>query len=271
MHGNVAEFCQDLWHDRSPWYEGAPADGSVWEGGSLFGEHVVRGGHWKYSAASCRSAGRSSETYLSHYLGFRVAATWHPTAVASHAETAKPSTPDAPPRPAGTETPSTAPDDLELKHDWKIEEAKDGTGVNYTSRHAAPPPFSYNQEPEALLAVESEKVSGRARSLSEVVNSEIKQIRTGLLIGDYLEDDGHKPQNGIATWVEDIDGQQVAFIKYRVIGVKREGRTMPRSVIHAILIKNGKINFVHLTVLFAAHQDEMRADQMRLVRSIIRK
>ena len=29
MHGNVAEWVQDCWHDS---YRGAPTDGSAWEG-----------------------------------------------------------------------------------------------------------------------------------------------------------------------------------------------------------------------------------------------
>jgi len=54
MHGNVAEWCLDWYHDS---YNGAPWDGSAWElpAGST---RVVRGGHWYFTANGCRSASR---------------------------------------------------------------------------------------------------------------------------------------------------------------------------------------------------------------------
>lgn len=99
----------------------------------------------------------------------------------------------------------------------------------------------------------------------------IKGIRKELQIGEYLEDDGHRPQDNIASWVEEIDGQQVAFIKYRVEVVKGEPRILPRAIRHAILIRKGNLCYVHLTVIFAKHQEEVRADQIRLIKGIIRK
>lgn len=107
--------------------------------------------------------------------------------------------------------------------------------------------------------------------MTEIVNSEIRDIRKGLQIAEYIEEDGHKPQTNIASWVEDIEGQQVAFIKYRVEGVKGEPYILPRTIRYAILIRNGKLYFVHLTVIFAKHQEEVRADQIRLIKGIIRK
>lgn len=101
------------------------------------------------------------------------------------------------------------------------------------------------------------------------VTSEILNIRRKLQLAPYLEADGYQPLNNIVSCVEEIDGQKVAFIKYRTVGAKGEPRAMPRSVRRAILIKDGKLYFVHLTVLFAKHQAEVRNDQIRLVKSII--
>ena len=60
MHGNVAEWVEDCWHDN---YEGAPTDGSAWtticdDRGAV----VVRGGSWRsYSPRNLRSASRDRD------------------------------------------------------------------------------------------------------------------------------------------------------------------------------------------------------------------
>ncbi len=54
MHGNVMEWCEDVWHAN---YDGAPDDGSAWtEGGAPL--RVSRGGGWIHPAGFCRSACR---------------------------------------------------------------------------------------------------------------------------------------------------------------------------------------------------------------------
>ncbi|MGE0383758.1 MAG: SUMF1/EgtB/PvdO family nonheme iron enzyme [Gammaproteobacteria bacterium] len=52
--GNVAEWVHDCYH---PSYEGAPADGSVWEGGDC-ANRIVRGGSFQSVAKSVRSSAR---------------------------------------------------------------------------------------------------------------------------------------------------------------------------------------------------------------------
>jgi hypothetical protein len=160
-------------------------------------------------------------------------------------------------------------DDKSLKHDWKMHQ---GNGeVRFISNHPAPVPFSATGEPEAVLSMNAVRLSSKAPSLSEVVSSEIKDIRKELEIGPYLEEDGQKPEENIASYVEEIDGQRVAFIKYRTLGVRGKPSAIPRSVRHAILIKNDRLYFVHLTVLYAGHEEEVRDDQIRLIKGIIRK
>jgi formylglycine-generating enzyme required for sulfatase activity/tRNA A-37 threonylcarbamoyl transferase component Bud32 len=56
MHGLVWEWCADPWHNN---YNGAPADGAVWEDGGDVHRRVLRGGSWSFSAELCRSASRS--------------------------------------------------------------------------------------------------------------------------------------------------------------------------------------------------------------------
>ena len=63
MHGNVWEWCQDVWHDS---YEGAPTDGSAWVEGGNQNLRVRRGGSWDYTPRYCRSACRYYD-----YPGYR--------------------------------------------------------------------------------------------------------------------------------------------------------------------------------------------------------
>jgi len=69
MHGNVREWVQDSWHYG---YDGAPADGSAWEGDGA--SRVFRGGGWNVIAMICRSALRSlsDQGYRNYGLGFRL-------------------------------------------------------------------------------------------------------------------------------------------------------------------------------------------------------
>ncbi|WP_293127106.1 bifunctional serine/threonine-protein kinase/formylglycine-generating enzyme family protein [Microcoleus sp. bin38.metabat.b11b12b14.051] len=78
MHGNVFEWCQDIWHDN---YNGAPTDGSAWESGGDSKNRVLRGGSWLIDAVNCRAAYRgnhSPDNRGSYSFGFRVvcAAAW---------------------------------------------------------------------------------------------------------------------------------------------------------------------------------------------------
>ena len=77
VHGNVWEWCEDVWHDN---YNGAPADGSAWLQGGDSSRRVVRGGSWKYDPQSLRSANRNRLTAGNRgdFLGFRLARTLNP-------------------------------------------------------------------------------------------------------------------------------------------------------------------------------------------------
>jgi formylglycine-generating enzyme required for sulfatase activity len=73
MHGNVAEWCEDWFHQN---YKGAPRDGSAWLSGDELTERVVRGGSYKDQAHFCRSAFRFKfrPDRASDTIGFRVVA-----------------------------------------------------------------------------------------------------------------------------------------------------------------------------------------------------
>ena len=72
MHGNVWEWCLDIWHDS---YIRAPSDGTAW--GSMSDEsswRLLRGGSWGHVPRGCRSAYRGSYRPVGRgsYWGFRV-------------------------------------------------------------------------------------------------------------------------------------------------------------------------------------------------------
>jgi formylglycine-generating enzyme required for sulfatase activity/nucleoside phosphorylase len=71
MHGNVWEWCQDVWHDN---YNGVPTDGSAWETGGDSKNRVWRGASWDNHAIHCRAAYRyfNSSDNSGRYVGFRV-------------------------------------------------------------------------------------------------------------------------------------------------------------------------------------------------------
>ncbi len=56
MLGNAWQWVEDCWHDS---YQGAPADGGVWQGGDCT-RHVLRGGSWDNVPLFIRSAARSA-------------------------------------------------------------------------------------------------------------------------------------------------------------------------------------------------------------------
>ena len=72
MIGNAWEWVEDSYHDS---YNGAPTDGSVWQGDGA--KRVLRGGSWISRPQDARAAnrGRNGTANRSNSLGFRLART----------------------------------------------------------------------------------------------------------------------------------------------------------------------------------------------------
>ncbi|WP_293134992.1 SUMF1/EgtB/PvdO family nonheme iron enzyme [Microcoleus sp. bin38.metabat.b11b12b14.051] len=71
MHGNVLEWCLDLWHES---YDGAPTNEDEWLDGSDNQIRVIRGGSWRNEPLLCRSASRwyNNTNKPSQNIGFRI-------------------------------------------------------------------------------------------------------------------------------------------------------------------------------------------------------
>jgi formylglycine-generating enzyme required for sulfatase activity len=71
MHGNVWEWCEDVWHEN---YKGAPTDGTAWLNGGEQTQHSLRGGSWINADINCRSAVRvrDAANIRVNSIGFRV-------------------------------------------------------------------------------------------------------------------------------------------------------------------------------------------------------
>ena len=77
MHGNVAEWVEDPWHEN---YDGAPTDGSAWEKDGDASRRVVRGGSYVNNPPGLRAASRfrSTSGTRNFIFGFRLARTLNP-------------------------------------------------------------------------------------------------------------------------------------------------------------------------------------------------
>jgi formylglycine-generating enzyme required for sulfatase activity len=80
MHGNVSEWVEDCYHDRTgERMQDAPVDGRAWTSGctAAVDTRIVRGGAWHGSARTIRSASRTSAAadHSDNGIGFRIART----------------------------------------------------------------------------------------------------------------------------------------------------------------------------------------------------
>jgi hypothetical protein len=156
-----------------------------------------------------------------------------------------------------------------LLHDWKQE--RSNSEIRLTSTHPAPIPFSTTGEPEATLTITATKRSADSAALTERMKSEVARIRKNMRIAEYLEKDGHKPERDIATFYEEVNGKQVGFIKYRTAGAAGRPAATPRTVIEALCSNDAFVYSVELIVLYSGHQDEVRADQITLIKGLVGK
>jgi formylglycine-generating enzyme required for sulfatase activity len=73
VHGNVLEWCEDLWHDT---YDGATEDGRAWLSENDNDYRMLRGGSFSVNSEDCRSAirGYDNPDNGNNAVGLRVVA-----------------------------------------------------------------------------------------------------------------------------------------------------------------------------------------------------
>lgn len=170
--------------------------------------------------------------------------------------------------------------DAGLKHDWREERLEHG--VTFISKHAAPAPYSDTGEPEATLTLLRGGIEHEHIPMPKMLKAEIADIRKGKAMANFLDDldgQGGKPDGDIVSYIEEIEGQPVGFIKYRVAGIG--GKTQARSVMHAILLYKGYILHCHLMVrspmqpapgqIEPGYIEEVRGDQLRALRAALKQ
>lgn len=156
---------------------------------------------------------------------------------------------------------------VSFNHDWDIKYLEHD--IQFTSNRIAPAPFSTTGEPQAIMIVEATTLDNSTyNDLSKIVTDEVHAIRNELSIDEYLEDDCIAIDN-IVSYFDTINSIQIAVIKYRTNGIKGEQKTMPRSTRQILFIYDGKLWISSLIVLFAEDQDNMRSDQMTIIKAII--
>lgn len=71
LHGNLWEWTQDCWHAN---FDGAPTDGSAWEGADKCEARTIRGGSWNSLPFDIRTSVRAAMAHDMQYntVGFRV-------------------------------------------------------------------------------------------------------------------------------------------------------------------------------------------------------
>ncbi len=158
---------------------------------------------------------------------------------------------------------------VNFKHHWDVKYLEHG--ILFTSKNKAPIPFSKVGEPQATMNLESFKLDKSTKNdLGKIVANEINGIRKELSIIEYSEDD-YKAKDDIVLYSDKVANVKIMVIKYRTNGVREAEKTIPRSARQILFIHNNKLWISSLIVLFAKDQDNMRSDQMSVIKAIIKK
>jgi len=157
---------------------------------------------------------------------------------------------------------------MPYKHPWKVRPFFDS--YELVSFSSAPFPFSTKGEPEAemIIATVPEKIPS-GTPMDKILKDQAAKVQKDLKIVEYQEKD-HTPVNNVVSYVQKIADSDVGFLQYRSLGEKGDKDDVPVTVKQALFVKGDQLYNIVLMVLYPAHQDEMRADQIELVKGLLK-
>lgn len=157
--------------------------------------------------------------------------------------------------------------DIPFKHNWKMEYTEDY--VKFTSLKKAPYPYSSTEEPQAIMYFNGSKLDKSAKNdLVKIVADEIRRIKNELSIDTYLEDN-RKAKENIVSYFDEIENVRIAVIKYRFNTGKVGQISMPRNTQQVLFIHKDILWVSSLIVLYEADQNNMRSDQITILKKLI--
>jgi hypothetical protein len=152
---------------------------------------------------------------------------------------------------------------LRLQHEWLMNCS--ASQCSFKSAYKPPPPFGAKNEAVMTVAAVPYKSGSK---MDAILSSEVKSIRDSFEIDtSAAEDDGRVYNKGVATWTERIGNEDVGFIKYRAYSKNAPPPHFFTSI-HCIVLVAGQEFLVNLMSFYAGHQDEVRADQIAVVKAL---
>lgn len=96
-----------------------------------------------------------------------------------------------------------------------------------------------------------------------------KGVRENMKVVDYGPADEHRVKAGIATWTKTINGQQVGFMKLRMVPRDMPGGK-PVQFTTVLVRRDEAIYAIDLYIYDPAHKSEMMKDQQALLARLVR-
>ncbi len=156
-------------------------------------------------------------------------------------------------------------DQSKLTHKWQKSTCNE-VDCFLQSAYVPPVPFSLSVKHEALLSLNvCKETQKRPRKMANILRDEIKTFRKGMKIVDYLETDNVPVKNNVGSWIEEMNGQEVGFIKFRMIPV--EG-ALPATLVQGIVSNKDAKYCIAAIIFFAGHANEVFEDQRRIMNKL---
>lgn len=150
---------------------------------------------------------------------------------------------------------------LPLQHKWQVQ--CNETMCGYKSTFKPPAPFPGKNE----AVMTAEVMPLKHKNLDALLKSEVTGIRKSLEVDESAgaaESDNKPTQKGIAVWKEKLEGKEVGFIRYRA----HANGPFFVTTIHGIILGADQEYYVTLMTFYAGHQDETRADQISILKTL---